>query len=65
MTDDNVGYPIHEITVAQLRRLLDNLRDDDVLIPNDIMNLAIYRGREYAGYVDCLQGNQHVELWKE
>lgn len=52
----------HKITVAQLRRLLTELRDDDVLIPNQVANLTVIRYGRYVGYVDLLDPVQHVEI---
>jgi hypothetical protein len=44
----------HSITVANLRALLATplLLDTDVLVPNDVNNLAVFRGDEYVGYID-------------
>jgi hypothetical protein len=48
----------HRITVAQLKALLGQLKDTDVLWPNKVHNLSIFREDEdsrneiYAGYVD-------------
>lgn len=49
----------HCITVATLRELLSELREDDILIPNDVGNLAIERNGLYIGYVD-LGANEEV-----
>lgn len=42
----------HRLTVARLRELISDLRDDDELWPNDLLNLAITRAGEYIGYLD-------------
>lgn len=53
----------HEITVAQLKVLLAQLRDDDVLIPNTVANLAIRRDGTYVGFVDLLKDQGQIELF--
>ena len=66
------GYG-HYITVAKFRELLGQLRDDDVLTPNRVDNLAVLRGgtraedgvlsgATYIGFVDLRNCNPHVEL---
>ena len=42
----------HEITVAKLRELLGQLRDTDVLAPNQVYNLRVDRDGDYFGYID-------------
>lgn len=37
--------------LATMAGAIDLLRDDDVVSPNLIENLAIYRNNEYAGYI--------------
>jgi hypothetical protein len=51
----------HAISVARLRELLQELHDDDELQPNLVYNLTIVRGKTYAGFIDLLDGRQHVE----
>lgn len=55
----------HEITVGKLKELLAQLQDDDVLVPNQVRNLAIFRGNEQIGFIDLLTGSQEVELYSE
>jgi hypothetical protein len=70
----------HFVTVAKLRELLLELRDDDVLTPNRVENLTVLRGGEreqtkgnfsvlknsrYVGFIDLLNGDPHVELFEE
>ena len=43
------------MSVAQLRDILSNLDDNDVVVPNRVGNLTIFQGGiegEYKGYVD-------------
>ena len=56
---------MHCVTVALLRALLDELRDTDVLIPNQVANLKIIRDGWYIGFVDLLDPYQAVELFEE
>lgn len=44
--------PPHEMTVAELQGLLTQLRDDDVVVPNAVANLAVVRKGAFFGYVD-------------
>lgn len=53
----------HRMSVAGLRTLLDELRPDDVLVPDDVRNLAIYRAGTYVGFIDLLDGHQEV-TWR-
>lgn len=53
----------HAITVKRLRELLNELRDDDILIPNAVGNLKIDRNGAYVGFVDLLHTSPHVELF--
>lgn len=55
----------HEITVALLRSLLNYLRPGDVLAPNNVNNLAVYRGGCYIGYISLLSPQQHIELFDD
>jgi len=44
----------HYMKVSKLRAAIAFLRDDDVLIPNAVANLAVYRGQELVAAVDFL-----------
>lgn len=55
----------HSITAGYLKCLLTQLRDSDVLIPNEVANLKIERDGKYIGFVDLLENNQHVEFFDE
>lgn len=58
--DDEARW--HTITVARMRELLadERLLPTDVLIPNQVRNLAIERDESYVGYVDL--GVEEVEM---
>lgn len=53
----------HAIKVGDLRALLAELNDDDVLVPNEVRNLRIERNAAAVGFVDLLEGHARVELW--
>lgn len=55
----------HEITVAQLRELLLQLKDDDILIPNTVANLAVVRNDKYIGFVDLLKDNCGINIGED
>lgn len=55
----------HFITIEQLISLLQQLYPTDVLVPNDVHNLAIYREGSYIGYVDFNENAQQLELDEE
>jgi len=64
----NVQYSLsHEMTVKQLKEILSNdtLNDTDVLMPNAVRNLAIYRNDELVGAIDFLVGSAGVEWWND
>lgn len=48
----------HEATVAELRAVLADpaLRETDLLVPNQVKNLAIYRDDDFIGFVSLLNG---------
>lgn len=56
-------FTAHEITVADLKALLDTLRDDDVLVPNRVRNLTIFRGEDTIGFINLNGGS--VEMWEQ
>jgi hypothetical protein len=51
----------HEITVARLKELLADLKDDDLLIPNAVRNLSIIRDEKEFGFIDLLAGCTGIE----
>lgn len=51
----------HSISVKRLRELLDALRDEDLLVPNQAVNLAILRDEKYIGFVNLLEGSAMSE----
>lgn len=40
------------VTVAKLKELLNQLLDDDILYPNAVGNLAVYRNGEHTGFFE-------------
>lgn len=47
------------MTREQLREILDQVPEDAIIVPNDVMNLAVYRGDvndvatwEWLGFID-------------
>jgi hypothetical protein len=52
----------HNMTVGQLKELLNTLQDSDVIVPNMLRNLAVYREDLYIGVIDFLEGHQYVDL---
>jgi hypothetical protein len=54
----------HRITASELRHLLTQLRDDDVLEPNAVGNLRIIRDGESIGFVDLLPACLGIHLWE-
>lgn len=56
----------HEATVEELQTLLADpkLRPTDLLVPNSVRNLAIFRDEEFIGFVDLLGGCVCIE-WSE
>ena len=60
----NDGYSEHWMYVHELRALLDELRPDDWLTPNEVHNLRIDReGEGYIGIID-FRSNE-VDIWGE
>ena len=58
------GYSEHWMYVHELRALLDQLRPDDWLTPNEVHNLCIDRaGEGYIGIIDF--GSNEVVIWSE
>ena len=56
----------HLITVGFLKKLLEPLDDELVLVPNMVGNLAIYNQAEkFLGIVDLLEGGQEIIWWEE
>lgn len=56
MTGKNMTWSdlSHQITVADLRAILDSLDGSDVLYPNRVGNLSILRNGSYTGVIDLL-----------
>jgi hypothetical protein len=52
----------HSITVKRLTEILTELRDDDVLVPNTVRNLAVLRGGHYIGFVNLIEVEPKLEL---
>ncbi len=54
----------HEITAGKLMALLTSglLFHDDVLVPNEVDNLAILRNEEYIGFINLASGE--IELYE-
>jgi hypothetical protein len=42
----------HAVTVAELRTALNQLHDNDVLVPNEVKNLAVIRDFVQTGHID-------------
>jgi hypothetical protein len=40
------------ISVVKLRAVLEYLKDEDLLFPNRVGNLAIIRNNNYIGFID-------------
>lgn len=54
----------HEIVVGKLKEVLTHLEDDDVLIPNTVGNLAIFRQDRLIGVINLLLvETDSLELW--
>ncbi len=54
----------HNITVGLLKVLLEELDDDDLLIPNTVRNLSIERNGEYWGFINLLENRQEID-WRD
>lgn len=54
----------HRTTVAKLRSLLAQLRDDDVLEPNAVQNLAIVRDGAQIGHIELHHFHESVEIYE-
>lgn len=50
----------HSIEACKLAALLRQLQPNDLLVPNSVRNLAIYRNGEYIGFIDLLEDCQSV-----
>lgn len=55
------GLP-HEIRVAHLKALLNQLEDSDILVVNQVGNLSIYRDLTEIGHIDLLVNHQKISL---
>jgi hypothetical protein len=42
----------HEMKVSELKKIIEQLQDDDLLVMNEVRNLAIYRRDTYIGFID-------------
>lgn len=51
----------HAVTVAEMRQAISTLEDDDLLVPNQVSNIAVVRDDEFFAYVDL---NQNARLVK-
>jgi hypothetical protein len=54
----------HEVTAEALRAALDQLEPSDRVIPNEVKNLAVFRGDLYIGMID-FNDNARVMFWDE
>ena len=54
------GFFARWMTVGKMKKILDELRDDDILSPNRVGNLSITRNAEQIGYIDFF--NEEVDL---
>jgi len=63
-TDTGKGDVYHAVKVAELKAAILELRDDDLLVPNEVRNLAIIRDGDFVGWIDFGQGAA-VEYAKE
>ena len=46
------GVP-HEMTIAELWKVMDSeLKQSDILAPNSLQNLSVFRDGKYIGYID-------------
>ena len=48
----SAGFFERWMTVAQLRSILDDLQNDDLLYPNRVGNLSVVRNAEQVGFID-------------
>lgn len=55
----------HEIAVGKLKEVLTHLEDDDVLIPNAVGNLTIFRPvqNRLIGFINLVKTDPRIELW--
>lgn len=42
----------HALTVEEFRSVLNDLRDDDLLVPNEVKNFALFRDGRFSGFID-------------
>jgi len=64
MSDDDLHFD-HEISVTNLRFLLSKLEDGDILVPNRVRNLTVYRHDLYVGFINLSSGRQCIEFYDE
>jgi transcription antitermination factor NusA-like protein len=57
----------HWTTVARLSELLDDieLQEADVIVPNQVRNLAIVRGGRQIGVIELLNGHANTVLYQK
>lgn len=55
----------HEVTVYRLRQLLSGLKDADVLVPNELRNIAVLRDGNYIGHINLLKDQARLEIGED
>lgn len=46
------GFFRRWLTVKQMKEILDQMEDDDVITPNRVGNLSVVRDKRMIGYID-------------
>jgi hypothetical protein len=44
------------ITASEMERIVSGLEADDLLVPNMVHNIAVFRNNEYIGFINCRTG---------